>query len=223
MESKIIVTDDNSKTLLIPELNETYHSTKGAITESQHVFIKEGLMHANKKDLKIFEMGFGTGLNAILTALVSEQNQITVDYHTIEAYPLKWEMVDQLNYQELLNLNEQQFDFFKSSHQTETNSKPIKFGNFSFQKYISKIQDIQLENDFFDLIYYDAFGPKVQSELWEIPVLTIIYNSMKKDGVLVTYCAQGQFKRNLKELGFEVESIPGPPGKREMTRAIKAV
>jgi tRNA U34 5-methylaminomethyl-2-thiouridine-forming methyltransferase MnmC len=220
MKSKIIVTDDNSKTLLIPELNETYHSTKGALTEALHVFIQEGLEHSNSKNLKIFEMGFGSGLNAILTLSHSLKNKLTVDYHCIEAYPITLEKASELDYLNTIGLMHLE-NKYSTMHKASHNQKTILSDNFQFTKYISKIQDQTLANNFFDLIYYDAFGPKVQAELWGEEVLGVIKNIMADQSILVTYCAQGAFKRTLRDLGFTVESIPGPPGKREMTRALK--
>ena len=220
MRSKIIVTDDNSKTLLIPELNETYHSTKGAITEAKHVFIKEGLHFSGQSSLKIFEMGFGTGLNAIITVNESEKNNLDILYHTIEWIPVDEHIIKEMDYLNALNISHLK-DAYYYMHQSKHNEELSLSDHFIFKKFINKIEEHELELAFYDIIYYDAFGPKVQPELWDIPVLTQMYNALKTGGIFVTYCAQGQFKRNLKEIGFRVESIPGPPGKREMTRAFK--
>jgi tRNA U34 5-methylaminomethyl-2-thiouridine-forming methyltransferase MnmC len=219
MKSKIIVTEDNSKTLLIPELNETYHSTKGAITEALHVFIKEGLHYIGKQDISIFEMGFGTGLNALVTLKTSISKSFKVDYYCVEAYPVSVEDAMAMEYLKALKLGELEASF-KEMHTAPEKTKIDIHDNFYFTKYLSKIEDTTLSKKF-DLIYYDAFGPKVQAELWDTPVLSQMFDILEAGGALVTYCAQGQFKRNLKKVGFEVESIPGPPGKREMTRAVK--
>ncbi|MEO9531799.1 MAG: tRNA (5-methylaminomethyl-2-thiouridine)(34)-methyltransferase MnmD [Crocinitomicaceae bacterium] len=217
MQSKIIVTKDKSKTLLIPELNETYHSTNGALTEALHVFQKAGIDYSERKDLKIFEMGFGTGLNAILTFQKAQKENLNIYYECIEAYPVSLEQALEMDYLEAPELN----PAFHKMH-TANHKDLVELGNhFQFRKIISKIQDYSLEQNCFDLIFYDAFGPKVQQELWETFILSKFYEGLKPDGFLVTYCAQGAFKRNLKAIGFEVESIPGPPGKREMTRAFK--
>ncbi|MCB9222781.1 MAG: tRNA (5-methylaminomethyl-2-thiouridine)(34)-methyltransferase MnmD [Crocinitomicaceae bacterium] len=220
MKSKIIVTDDNSKTLLIPALNETYHSTKGAITEALHVFIKEGIQHLDQKELCIFEMGFGTGLNAILTLDYALKNKIKVDYQCIEAHPLNVDTILEMNYLTELGLEFLNEEYLKM-HSCPSDHHIQLSNNFGFTKHLSQIEDQTLSSAQYDLIFYDAFGPKVQPHLWQEGVLSKIVKSMKPGAVLVTYCAQGAFKRTLKQLGLEVESIPGPPGKREMTRATK--
>lgn len=220
MERKIIVTEDNSKTLLIPELNETYHSTKGALTEALHVFIKEGIDYTNKTSLRIFEMGMGTGLNALLTLNHSIQNNINIEYTTIEKYPLSFQQVEELNHLNISNLDHLQNEYRKM-HECEFGTKTIIQQNFSFTKLKGDVENFNFSEQSFDLIFYDAFGPKVQSDLWQTPILERMKDLLDIGGILTTYCAQGQFKRNLKALDFEIQSIAGPPGKREMTRAIK--
>lgn len=220
MQRKIIVTGDKSKTLLIPELNETYHSENGAITEANHVFIQAGLNFAKQNELSIFEMGFGTGLNAILTLLEIKKSDRKISYECIESDPLKYAQAVEMDYVELPELSSLK-DAFEKMHTAGSNELIRLDAQFSFRKYISKIQRQALESNKYDLVYYDAFSPKVQGELWQKDVLAKISDSMKSGGILVTYCAQGAFKRTLKELKMHVENIPGPPGKREMTRAIK--
>ena len=220
MRSKIIVTGDNSKTLLIPELNETYHSTKGAITEAKHVFIKEGLHFLNKKKLSIFEMGFGTGLNAIITYNEALEKNLHIYYNTIESNPIDLETIKSIDHLNELDLNSFK-EVYYNMHDSKDGESIAVSSEFTFKKYIDEIQNCQLPPESIDLIYYDAFGPKVQPELWDVPALKKMYDILFNGGILVTYCAQGQFKRNLKAVGFKVESIPGPPGKREMTRAMK--
>lgn len=220
MRSKIIVTEDNSKTLLIPALNETYHSTKGAITEALHVFIKEGFDYINKKEIDLFEMGFGTGLNALITLNHAANRQIKVNYECIEAYPVTLDQAVAMEYTKDLALDHLINDF-KFLHQCPAGTLHKVNPFFSFIKREILLQHLDTEFSSKDLIYFDAFGPKVQAELWTEEVLLKMHHILKPKGVLVTYCAQGQFKRNLKAIGFQVESIPGPPGKREMTRAIK--
>lgn len=219
MKSEIIVTDDDSKTLLIPELNETYHSTKGALAEALHIFIKEGIVYSDKKQLSIFEMGFGTGLNAILSLSHAIENKISIEYETIEKYPLDYKSAKKLDYLEMASLNKIEEEYrlmFESEH------FPVQLHpNFQFNSRIGDFKSIALPTNKFDIIFYDAFGPKVQANLWSQPMMEKCFDILKENGFLVTYCAQGQFKRNLKAAGFEVESIPGPPGKREMTRAFK--
>lgn len=220
MQSKIIVTGDNSKTLLIPELNETYHSTNGARTEAMHIFINEGLKFLKKKSLSIFEMGFGTGLNALFTLDEAIKQNLEIDYHTIEPSPLDLDLINSINYIEELQLNHLK-EAYSDMHKVPANHQIDLLPKFRFKKFISAIQDQELTAENYDLVYFDAFAPKVQPELWELPVLKKMYDSLKHGGILVTYCSQGQFKRNLKSLGFEVTSVHGPPGKREITRATK--
>ena len=220
MQRKIIVTGDKSKTLLIPELNETYHSENGAVTEADHIFIQAGLHYTKQNQLSVFEMGFGTGLNAILTLMEVKRSDRKVSYECIESDPLNYTEVKEMHYAELPGLSSLK-DAFEKMHTAGSNELINLDNQFIFRKYISKIQNQMLEADKYDLIYYDAFSPKVQGELGQEDVLGKIINSMKSGGVLVTYCAQGAFKRTLKQLKMQVENIPGPPGKREMTRAIK--
>jgi len=220
MLSKIIVTEDNSKTLLIPELDESYHSTKGAVTESKHIFIQEGLAYLGLKETNIFEMGFGTGLNALLTLDFAQTNNRSIIYHTIEAFPLPYNKVSRIGYPENLNL-EKYAGQFKMMHESLNEEEIILDKQFSFKKILQRMEDYKLEDSFYDLIYYDAFSPANNPLLWEEKILTKIHNSLKPNGTLVTYCAQGKFKRALKSIGFTVEGIPGPPGKREITRAVK--
>lgn len=220
MRSKIIVTDDKSKTLLIPELNETYHSTKGALTECKHVFIKEGIIHSQLKEFNILEMGFGTGLNAIMTLQHVLDNDLSVNYHTLESHPLDLELVSELDY--LHDAETQELKpFFELMHQTEWNKVTEIHPQFQFTKFHTTAEEHIFPEDYYDLVFYDAFGPKVQPELWKEDLLSHFHKALRQGGILVTYCAQGAFKRALKALGFEVQSIPGPPGKREMTRAVK--
>ena len=219
MERKTILTSDNSKTLLIPELNETYHSTKGAMVEALYVFIQEGLFKVDKKAIKIFEMGFGTGLNALVTFNATIQKEISVDYHSIEKYPLSVDLIEELDH-----LNSLGYEKWQKEYHTMLSSpwnKSIEVHpNFKLQKLEGDLLSYQITATY-DLIFFDAFGPKIQAKLWSEEVCQKMYDCLEKKGILVTYCAQGQFKRNLKSVGFEVESLPGPPGKREMTRAYK--
>ncbi|MFT5823695.1 MAG: tRNA U34 5-methylaminomethyl-2-thiouridine-forming methyltransferase MnmC [Crocinitomix sp.] len=221
MNRKIIVTQDNSKTLLNSELNETYHSTNGAFNEAIHVFIEAGITFFDqKKHLSIFEMGFGTGLNALLTANHALKNNLHIDYTGIEKHPLNIELVQALNYPQLVE-NEQAEQQFNLLHTSEWNVKNQISPNFTLTKIATDLQDDLSLTQKFDIVFYDAFGPRVQPHLWTIESLNKMYDLLVPGGILVTYCAQGQFKRNLKSLGFMVENLPGPPGKREMTRAIK--
>jgi tRNA U34 5-methylaminomethyl-2-thiouridine-forming methyltransferase MnmC len=213
------LSNDGSHTLISEKYQVTYHSIHGAVTESNVVFIDAGLNYLKEgkhSTLSVFEMGFGTGLNALLAFIWAEKNQIKLIYHTVEAYPVDRVLTDQLNYSEILGHH----GVFQLLHSCEWNKQISLSPYFSFCKYHTKVEN--LDSDFkSDVIFFDAFSPASQPQLWEPPLLAKMYHMLNDFGVLVSYCAQGAFKRNLKTVGFRVEGIPGPPGKREMTRAIK--
>ncbi len=216
---EIRVTGDGSKTIFLPELNETYHSSNGAVQESLHVFIQNGLdLVAKKGTIRILEVGFGTGLNALLSASWAEKSNQSIHYIGIEANPLRTALCFQLDYPRHIGQNSEKI--YEALIRCDWEIDNQLSTHFSIQKREVKIQDfIAVES--IDLIYFDAFGPRVQAEMWDITILEKMYLSLNIGGALVTYCAQGQFKRDLKAIGFILESLPGPPGKREMTRAIK--
>ena len=221
-EKEFLITEDGSHTIFLPELNETYHSTHGAIQESQYVFIEKGLEYAasfGRKSLKIFEVGFGTGLNALLSLIYAEKNKISIHYQTIEAYPLATEYISKLNYPDLINGHSASESFMRL-HQAQWNCWIEITPYFQLKKNKAEIQEI-LIGDKFDVCYFDAFAPSKQPEMWDISMLEKVKNLLEPKGIFVTYCAKGQLKRDLKSLGFEVETLPGPPGKKEMVRAIK--
>lgn len=213
-------TNDGALTIRSQAFGVTYHSTHGAIQETQTVFIDAGLKHQAQQSSKIavLGIGFGTGLNALMTYLEAEKEGWTVDYIAVEAYPIDMDVVKQLNYISLLQAAAYEEDFWKM-HQATNQTIELK-PNFTFQKKVAKFEDLDYQEQF-DVIYYDAFAPNAQPHLWESPMLHKMYTALKENGVLVTYCAKGVFKRTLKALGFRVEGIPGPIGKREMTRAVK--
>lgn len=213
---QIITSGDGSHTIFLPHLNETYHSSHGAIAESEHIYIKHGLLTIEQPSVRILEIGFGTGLNALLTYNYSEHHNISIIYDTLEPFPLASEVYTQLNYCEKLG-NE---IAFKTMHQA-AESQCLEIGKqFAFTKYIVAVQEfIPLQQ--YDLIYFDAFAPSKQSEMWEVAIFQKMYACLRHGGVLVTYCASGQFKRNLAQAGFTIETLPGPPGKKQMTRAVK--
>ena len=218
MEVKRILTEDGSDTLYVPGLDETYHSTHGAIQESTHVFIKNGLEyyqgehHASK--LRILEFGFGTGLNALLTLLNSQGTAIS--YHSLEKYPVDLSSASQLNYGALLA----DPDAFKEIISSSWNKWVPISDNFRLFKQEIDFLDFEPEETF-DIIYFDAFAPSKQPELWSIDILEKCYRALAPQGIFVTYSAKGQLRRDLQELGFKVERLPGPPGKFEMLRATK--
>ncbi|MFL5730546.1 MAG: tRNA (5-methylaminomethyl-2-thiouridine)(34)-methyltransferase MnmD [Cytophagaceae bacterium] len=222
MEIKIVVSEDGSNTLYRPDLNETYHSLHGAVQESEHVFLKHGIMHLaqKKKNLSILEVGFGTGLNALLSYRLSMQEGLQIEYHTVEAFPLPDDLVKQLNYPSIFAA-EKLDEFFQYMHACAW-EKDHKLGSgFSFHKYLTRLEDFNPEGLKADVIFYDAFAPAKQPEMWEVDKFQKMYSLLNVGGILVSYCASGQFKRNLKAAGFAVEALQGPPGKKEMTRGVK--
>lgn len=218
---ELFLTSDGSHSLFLPELNEQYHSRHGAIQESNHVFIQSGLAEVSrlKKNISILEVGLGTGLNAFLTFLYARQHRLHITYHAIEAFPLNQEIIQQLNYPEVLNADEARC-VFESIHTAAGKENIQLSAGFSFKKYLHCLQEFQSETQY-DLIYFDAFAPEKQPELWEEYIFSNMYNALNSHGILVTYCAKGYVRRNMIAAGFVTERIPGPPGKRQMIRAVK--
>ena len=217
---KIILTQDGSHTLIDTRTGETYHSIHGAIQESEHVFIRAGLdLFCNSASaIHVFEVGFGSGLNALLTYLWAEKNKIPVQYQSIELYPISFETVTQLNYPQLLKVDKQ---LFQKMHQ-HREEEIIVSGYFTLQKHLKSLDEIRFpDNTFFDVVFFDAFSPSVLPEMWTEQTFGKIACSMKNGGVLTTYSTKGDVKRALKASGFTIEKLPGPPGKREILRAIK--
>ena len=220
MERKIITTSDGSKTIHLPDWNESYHSKHGALQEALHVFIYSGLQTIQLERLNILEVGFGSGLNAILTLMTAEERNITVNYTGLEAFPLSEEEFNALNYKDLeiiSSYSKQLQAMFEAAWEEEVSIQP----NFFLKKQEVLLEEYLPVENSFNLVYFDAFGPRVQPNLWSFEVLSKLYKALDKNGVFVTYCAKGQVRRDLISLGFEVEKIPGPPGKREMLRARK--
>ncbi len=218
---KIITTADGSKTIYFPDLDENYHSHNGALQESMHIFMKNGVHHFAEQDsISIFEVGFGTGLNALLTANFAVNNHTNVVYHTIEAFPIALEEVEALDYASLFE-NTELKELAVGLHQLPWEEENTVSEFFQFKKIHDKLENYSLENEFYDCVFFDAFAPAIQNELWTPEIFSKIYSALKPGGLLVTYCAKGQVKRDLKSVGFRVESTPGPPGKREITLAWK--
>ena len=220
MKREIIATGDGSSTIYIPEWNEHYHSAHGALQEAQHVFITHGLNPKTDDYLTVFEMGFGTGLNALLTYFASEKRNQYIHYIGLEAFPPTEEEWTAMNYTQYSKDVDSE-SVYQQLNEAGWNKTTSMSEHFVADKRETKIQDLELEANSVDLVYYDAFGPRVQPELWNAEIFAKIFRWMTPGGTLVTYCAKGQVKRDLKAVGFEVESLPGPPGKREMTRAVK--
>lgn len=219
MKREIIQTLDGSTTIHLEEWDECYHSKFGAIQEAKHVFIKNGLSLFENNKISILEIGFGTGLNAFITFLEAKNRNLSIDYVGVEAYPVIAEEVVSMNYVEELNANNER-NIFEKMHESNWDEKIILSDEFLLTKRKQFFADID-DLDKFDLIYFDAFGYNVQPELWSTAIFQKMYNSLKLNGVLVTYAARGVVKRSMKEVGFTVEKLEGPPGKREMFRARK--
>lgn len=220
MKREIIETADGSTTIHIPEWNEQYHSKHGAIQEAYHVFIKNGLSNYKDGKVNILEIGLGTGLNCFITYLEALKHKLDIDYVGVEAYPVGNDEVEQLNYvTELKAENHQEiFDRIHSESWGQKIELSPTFDLTKRQQLFSEINDVES----FDLIYFDAFGARVQPELWTVEIFKKMFQSLKKNGVLVTYSAKGSVRRAMIEVGFKVEKLPGPPGKREMLRATKS-
>jgi tRNA U34 5-methylaminomethyl-2-thiouridine-forming methyltransferase MnmC len=216
MSIQVIKTKDGSNSLFLPDLNETYHSKFGAKTESEHVFIKSGYQFMNKSELRIFEVGFGTGLNMLLTLSANNNDTKKVYYESIEKYPLSKEIL--LKYMDFLSQDEK--TLFVEIHQTDW--EVINHINqfFTYKKIKGDLLSYHTDNQF-DIIYFDAFAPNKQPQLWTNEIFKKMYDFLNDGGILVTYSAKGSVRRTMETVGFTVERLPGPPGKREMLRATK--
>lgn len=218
---KIIDTEDGSTSIYNEELKESYHSTFGAINESIHVFIEAGLSKVKKPEtLNILEIGLGTGLNALLSCIYSEEQSLKINYTTIEPQPIEKDIYGQMNFEELLKIKNSN-NYFSLIHEASWGELHNIHSKFKITKLKEKLELYQPQITFFNLIYFDAFSPDIQPEIWTLANFTKLFESMQKDGILVTYCAKGQVRRDLKTAGFKIERIPGPKGKREMIRATK--
>lgn len=231
MEREVVITGDGSSTIHLPEWDEQYHSKHGAIQEAYHVFIKHGLHHFcsagchlegsldGNSHISILEIGLGTGLNAFITLLEAENLKQSIDYYGVEGYPVALNEINQLNYSEQLNEGKSEL-LFKQLHDVSwgENHKITDFFFLNKQhKFFAEIN----EKDTFNIIYFDAFGARVQPELWTEKIFQKMFDALKDNGVLVTYAAKGSVRRAMQTVGFLVEKLPGPPGKREMLRATK--
>lgn len=249
MKRIIEKTDDGSATLFVPELNEHYHSTKGARTESQHIFIEMGLKASASTAPRILEVGFGTGLNAWLTLKEAEQSGRHIHYTGLELYPLEWQTIEQLGYisndEQLTTSDRQQpaIELFKQLHTSPWGKDVQLTPHFTLQKVETDVNKLRVENGElptlslalstlnspfstlhspFNLVYFDAFAPEKQPEMWSQELFNRLYVLLDRDGILTTYCAKGVVRRMLQTAGFTVERLPGPPGgKREILRARK--
>jgi len=221
LKREFLTTGDGSVTIHLPEWDEQYHSKHGAIAEARHVFIQTGLHHFLAEnpcnEISIMEIGFGTGLNALLTVSEIEKLKISCTYFGIEAYPVSLQEVSKLNYPEKTKISA---SLFQKLHDVPWETKVEITNRFSLNKYKQFFSEIS-EESFVNLIYFDAFGARVQPELWTEAIFSTMYTALKHKGVLVTYAAKGSVRRAMQAVGFKVERLPGPPGKREMLRATK--
>ncbi|TCO07235.1 tRNA (5-methylaminomethyl-2-thiouridine)(34)-methyltransferase MnmD [Natronoflexus pectinivorans] len=217
MNIEIKITSDGSSTLYRPDLNEHYHSINGAITESMHVFIGAGLNNCHSNPVHILEMGFGTGLNALLT-LMNKKNQ-TIVYHAVEKYPVDEKITESVNYPDLLNSSMAK-PLYRQLHSAPWNISTSISDTFILKKIEGDIHTYETDI-LYNLVYFDAFAPDIQPELWTKDLFSKIWKMMDTKGILTTYCAKGDVRRNMQSAGFEVERLAGPPGKREMLRATK--
>ena len=223
-ESKYIYnlffTEDGSHSIALIDQNESFHSKYGAVAESNYIYINTGLNYKTEKikNVNILEVGFGTGLNALLTYKTSFFDGLNIYYHAVEPFPLESEVYCLLNYPEIVKESR---EVFLTLHQCVENKEINIANNFIFLKTFEKIQEISLKDNFYDLVYFDAFNPDLEPDLWSESVFEKIFKAMRTEGVLVTYSTKGIVRRAMKSAGFIVEKLPGPKGKREICRAIK--
>lgn len=224
LKREIKITKDGSTTIYLPEWKEQYHSINGAIQEAKHVFLKMGLHYFAEKypdnlPVNILEVGFGTGLNTLLTLIAADAEKLSVKYKALEAYPVSSEEILKMNY--ILKINKPDYDgLFGKLHQDDWEIERQYSPYFWLKKECCFFQDFT-ETKTMDLIYFDAFSAQVQPELWSENMFAKMYQALRKPGILVTYAANGKAKRALTAAGFAIEKLPGPPGKREMLRATK--
>ena len=216
MKREILITSDGSTTINLPDLNEQYHSKNGSINESYHVFINSGLKLVTAEEVSILEIGFGTGLNCFITYLEAKRN---INYVGVEAYPVTAEEVENMNFIAVLKA-EKESAVFDKMHAVSWEEKHQISDTFSLTKRKQFFEDID-DKDTFNLIYFDAFGARVQPQLWTVEIFRKMFDALKENGILVTYSAKGSVRRAMQEVGLTVERLPGPPGKREMLRATK--
>lgn len=220
MQHKVIITGDGSKTLFVPKMEEQYHSVNGAKTESEYVFLNKGYLHHQSNSPVVFEVGFGTGLNALITALEAKKMKRFTKFISIEKYPIDLDLIKKLNYGQLISPEaEMLFSKLHSASWGEENNISDYFKLLKIKADLTTYPFKDIEN--FDIIYFDAFGPDKQPNMWEPEIFHKIYNASAENAVFVTYSAKGQIRRQLRDCGFSMERLPGPPGKREMLRGTK--
>lgn len=222
-KKELFTTADGSPTFYMKEFDEYYHSRHGAVQESNYVFIQKGLahwktMHPTQSNCSIFEMGMGTGLNVLLALQAAEKLGLKLEMTTIEAFPLAPDLILKGGFSDFLSA--EAFNNFQKIHQSEWGRRDALNENFQLLKVAKKLEDYSFETTY-DVLFYDAFGARTQPELWKDKVFTPLVKCIRPGGVFVTYSAKGSVRRALEKLGMHVERLPGPPGKREMIRAIR--
>ncbi len=223
-EIQLMATGDGSHSLYHATLDESYHSHHGALQESQFVYIDQGLARLPPQTTqRVLEVGLGTGLNVLLTARAQQQQpDCAVDMVSLEPYPIPTAFIDQLNYCDLLACNAAERALFRTIHASPWQSPQALTTGFTFTKLNQRLEEWKVPDAPFDIVYYDAFAPSKQADIWAQANLEKCAAALRPGGILVTYCAQGAFKRNLRAAGFELgPRLPGPPGKKEMVRAVK--
>jgi len=217
MNREVIKTADGSKTLFVPDMNEQYHSVNGALTESEYVFLKQGYLHHPSNSPVVFEVGFGTGLNALITALKAQEQKRQTIYISIEKYPLSVHEISELEYDQLIS--PAAAELFQKIHAANWNEDVKISEYFTLRKIEADLRTLPMQNlPQFDIVYFDAFGPDKQPDLWKPEIFASIYAASKQGACLVTYSAKGVIRRQLEATGFTMERLPGPPGKRQMLR-----
>lgn len=215
MNSELIITEDGSNSLYVPDIDECYHSSHGAVQESRHIFIEAGLNQCPKDEICILEVGFGTGLNALLALVEAERSGKRIRYITLEKYPVSFEKAQQLNYPELICADKA---LFEAMHSCEWNQSTPITPSFVLEKYETDFTEF-IHTANYDVIFFDAFSPEKQPEMWSQDMFEKIFKHCNPNAILTTYCAKGVVRRAMQSAGFVVERLPGPPGKREILRA----
>ena len=205
---------DGSHTIYLPAIDEHYHSVNGAVQESRHIFIDAGLKACKKNEIYVLEVGFGTGLNASLALLEAEQSRKKISYTAIELYPLMENEIAQLNYSEYTGTA------FQTIHSAKWGADVKISSHFAIRKILADFIVFDLQEKY-DVIFFDAFSPEKQPEMWTENVFSRLYKHCNAEAILTSYCAKGKVRRAMQAAGFVVERLPGPLGKREILRARK--
>jgi tRNA U34 5-methylaminomethyl-2-thiouridine-forming methyltransferase MnmC len=217
MDVRIMETKDGSHTLYSPDFDEVYHSRNGAVTESRHIFIDSGIAACALSEINVFEIGFGTGLNALLSWIYAEHNKVKINYHSSELYPVSNDILAQINYTNLVGHK----DKFQMLHDAGWNETVVLSPHFSLHKINLSVLDMHLTFSNINMIFFDAFSPEKQPEMWTTAIFAEMFDMLAPDGMLVTYCSKSYVRKNMQQAGFEVKKLPGPHGKRDMVRARK--